>query len=68
MSRYRAVSAPQHPRAHRSASTKTPWLQEHILIAERALGKPLPRGTEVHHVDESKANNARTNLTTVSRL
>jgi hypothetical protein len=37
-------------------------IREHILIAERALGKPLPPGAEVHHVDEDKTNNAPSNL------
>lgn len=35
---------------------------EHIHVAERALGRPLPPGAVVHHVDEDKANNAPTNL------
>ena len=35
---------------------------EHSLIAERALGKPLPRGAVVHHVDENPRNNAPSNL------
>jgi hypothetical protein len=35
---------------------------EHVLIAERALGKPLPAGADVHHVDENKGNNANANL------
>lgn len=35
---------------------------EHIEIAERALGHPLPRGAEVHHADGDPANNAPANL------
>jgi hypothetical protein len=35
---------------------------EHLVVAERALGRPLPEGAEVHHVDENKANNAGNNL------
>lgn len=35
---------------------------EHIAIAEKALGRPLPHGAQVHHVDENKRNNARANL------
>lgn len=30
----------------------------HVLRAEKALGKPLPRGAVVHHADGSKANDA----------
>lgn len=35
---------------------------QHVVIAERVLGKPLPDGAEVHHVDGNKANNDHTNL------
>jgi hypothetical protein len=35
---------------------------EHIEIAERALGHPLPRGAQIHHVDGDPANNAPGNL------
>lgn len=35
---------------------------EHRLIAEAALGKPLPAGAQVHHVDGDRGNNATTNL------
>lgn len=38
------------------------WREEHALIAERVLGKPLPAGAEVHHVDGDKLNNDTTNL------
>ena len=34
----------------------------HRLKAERALGKPLPRGAVVHHVDYNRLNNDNTNL------
>lgn len=37
-------------------------VQEHVLIAERALGHYLPQGSEVHHVDENTLNNANRNL------
>jgi len=35
---------------------------EHVLVAERALGRTLPIGAEVHHVDGDGMNNAGTNL------
>lgn len=35
---------------------------EHVLIAEKALGKPLPRGAIVHHHDENRINNHNSNL------
>lgn len=37
-------------------------VSEHVLIAERAIGKRLPAGAEVHHVDGNERNNRPTNL------
>lgn len=34
----------------------------HVRVAEAALGKPLPNGAVIHHVDENRANNEPTNL------
>lgn len=34
----------------------------HDRVAERALGRPLPPGAVVHHVDGNPANNAPSNL------
>ena len=31
-------------------------------IARRALGKKLPRGSEVHHIDKDPSNNSNDNL------
>lgn len=55
--RYRVAYTPGHPRA-----TSNAWVYEHIVVAERALGKYLPLGAEVHHIDGDKTNNVRTNL------
>lgn len=35
---------------------------EHLLVAEKALGKRLPRKARVHHVDENRTNNVPGNL------
>ena len=37
-------------------------VKTHIAIAEAALGRPLPDGAEVHHVDHNKRNNVPSNL------
>lgn len=34
----------------------------HVIIAEKALGRDLPNGAEVHHVDGNKTNNDNSNL------
>lgn len=34
----------------------------HVLIAEKALGKPLPIGAVVHHINEDKSDNTPSNL------
>lgn len=54
---YVAVKAPGHPRANSGG-----YVFEHILIAERALGKPLPVNVPVHHHDMDGTNNANANL------
>jgi hypothetical protein len=35
---------------------------EHILIAERAMGHPMPVGAEVHHFNGDRSDNSRGNL------
>ena len=36
--------------------------QAHVIVAEAALGKPLPKGAEVHHINEIKTDNRSENL------
>ncbi len=36
--------------------------RNHRMIAERALGRPLPKGAEVHHWNMDKTNNRNLNL------
>jgi hypothetical protein len=54
---YVLVHAPDHPNADAKG-----YILEHVLIASRALGKPLPCRSEVHHVDKDPSNNRRGNL------
>ncbi len=37
-------------------------VRAHVFVARQALGKPLPAGTEVHHIDGNKQNNIGRNL------
>ena len=34
----------------------------HVAIAEKALGRKMPKGVEIHHVDENGLNNDHSNL------
>lgn len=45
---YTMLYQPGHPRAHNN------YVREHILIAEKALGKYLPLSAVVHHVNGTK--------------
>lgn len=35
---------------------------EHVMLAERAIGGPLPEGAVVHHIDNNPSNNETNNL------
>jgi hypothetical protein len=50
-----------HQRSHALANRSGDFY-EHVAIAVRALGKPLPKHAEVHHVDGNGKNNANSNL------
>jgi hypothetical protein len=51
------VRVPDHPRAKRS-----PYVFEHILVAERVLGHYLEPGESVHHRDGVRDDNRPENL------
>ena len=54
---YRLILMRDHPRANHMG-----YVLEHILIAEKALGKPLPEDAVIHHMDGNGLNNSPENL------
>ncbi len=54
---YVGIFDPNHPRAN-----KMGYVLEHVVLAEKALGRALPTASEVHHLNENKADNSRRNL------
>jgi len=52
----RKVYKPDHPKANSNA------IRRYIVVAERALGKTLPPGVIIHHVDGNQTNDTNTNL------
>lgn len=48
---------PEHPRALPHG-----YVLRHLLVAEKALGRPIPLGVEVHHVNENKKDDRGCNL------
>lgn len=63
---YRLVYEPEHPKAMKGKDWGG-YVYEHILVAEKMLGRPL-RGEEViHHLDLDKANNRVGNLLVLER-
>jgi len=47
---------------YKSISVNGRVVMEHIAVAERVLGRKLPNGAIVHHVDGNTRNNAPANL------
>ncbi len=53
---YSLIYSPDHLNKRKN------YVREHILVAEKALDKYLPRDVVVHHVDEIRGNNKSNNL------
>jgi hypothetical protein len=54
--KYWAVRCPGHPKAHKN------YVYEHVLIAEKKLGRYLLPGECIHHIDNNELNNSEDNL------
>ncbi len=54
---YVGVQCPGHLRVNDRG-----YVLVHLLVAERALGRPIMPPAEVHHIDEDKTNNVPSNL------
>lgn len=54
---YIFILMPEHPRANNRG-----YVAEHILVAEKKLGRPILRGEVVHHDNEIKDDNRPENL------
>lgn len=58
---YRLVKAPGNPRAHRDGTVK-----EHLIVAEKMIGRYLKNGEEVHHINLNKLDNSDSNLAVIT--
>ena len=45
-----------------SYTDNRPFVREHVLVAEKKLGRKLKCGEVVHHIDANKKNNDESNL------
>ena len=55
--KYFALRMPSHPRSNTNG-----YVFEHILIAEKKIGRKLKQGEVVHHIDGNRLNNDPNNL------
>lgn len=63
---YVIVRAPKdHPRPTHT-NIEPPWIFEHILVAEKKIGRYLTENESVHHLDRIRDNNNPNNLEVVT--
>jgi len=41
------------------------YVAEHVVVAEKKIGRPLIKGEQVHHIDGNRLNNCQSNLEVV---
>jgi len=58
---YKQVYQPNHPRARDNG-----YVPEHIIKAEKKIGRPIKADEHVHHIDGKKLNNKEKNLEVLS--
>ena len=54
---YRMIRMPEHPRARTNG-----YVLEHILVAEKMLGRALKKGEVIHHLNHNRSDNRPENL------
>ena len=57
MNQYKMICAHGHPRAN-----KIGFVAEHIIVAEKMIGRHITKDEVVHHIDGDKKNNSPENL------
>lgn len=58
---YIAIYVPEHPKAMKSVNWRG-YVYEHIVVAEKDLGRAIREDEDVHHLDFNRQNNSPENL------